>query len=156
MDGFSEKQRMKALVLYHSQQYGNTEKMAEAVAEGLKEAGLQVVMFNTNEDRLDITTLPHYSVAAVGTPDYFNYVAGGIKTFMDDWYIHRHEQGMTGKPLALFYSHGGGGRVREPFVNLLKRVGTVVDDPVASSGTPSETVLKKCWELGKKLAEAAK
>ena len=156
MDGFSEKHRMKALVLYHSQQYGNTGKMAEAVAEGLKEAGLQVVMFNTNEDRLDITTFPHYRVAAVGTPDYFSYVAGGIKTFMDDWYIHRNEEGMTGKPLALFYSHGGGGRVREPFVNLLKRVGTVISDPVESSGAPSDAVLKKCRELGRKLAEAAK
>ncbi len=147
---------MKALVLYHSQQYGNTARMAEAVAEGLMEAGLQVVTFNTNEDRLDITTFPHYSVAAVGTPDYFSYVAGGIKTFMDDWYIHRHEEGMTGKPLALFYSHGGGGRVREPFVKLLKRIGPVVDEPVASSGAPSEAVLERCRELGRKLAEAAK
>ena len=63
---------------------------------------------------------------------------------------------MTGKPLALFYSHGGGGRVREPFVNLLKRVGTIVGDPVASSGAPSEAVLKQCRELGRRLAEAAK
>lgn len=146
---------MKALVLYHSQQYGNTGKMAEAVADGLKEAGLQVVTFNTNEDRFEITTLPHYTVAAVGTPDYFSYVAGGIKTFMDDWYIHRREEGMTGKPIALFYSHGGGGRVREPFVNLLRRLGPVVGDPVESYGVPSESVLRKCRELGKKLAEAA-
>jgi flavorubredoxin len=75
---------------------------------------------------------------------------------MDDWYIHRHEEGMTGKPLALFYSHGGGGRAREPFVNLLKRVGTVIGDPVESSGAPSEAVLNKCRDLGRKLAEAAK
>jgi len=95
--------------LYHSQQHGNTGRMAEAVAEGLREAGMQVVMFNTNEDRMDITTFPHYGVAAVGTPDYFSYVAGGIKTFMDDWYIHRHEEGMTGKPLALNSARSWGG-----------------------------------------------
>ncbi|MBN2334443.1 FprA family A-type flavoprotein [Candidatus Bathyarchaeota archaeon] len=147
---------MKALVLYHSQQYGNTGKMAEAVAEGLKEAGCKVVMFNTDEDRFDVTTFPHFDCSAFGTPDYFSYVAGGVKTFMDDWYIHRHDEGMTGKPMALFYSHGGGGRVREPFVKLLERVGNLVGEPVSSSGAPSEAVFKKCRELGKRLAEAAK
>jgi flavorubredoxin len=30
----------KALVLYHSQQYGNTGKMAEAMAEGLRVGGI--------------------------------------------------------------------------------------------------------------------
>jgi len=33
---------MKALVLYHSEEFGNTAKMAEAVAEGLREGGLEV------------------------------------------------------------------------------------------------------------------
>jgi hypothetical protein len=46
--------------------------------------------------------------------------------------------------------------VREPFVNLLKRVGPVIGDPVASGGAPIEAVLKRCRELGRKLAEAAK
>jgi hypothetical protein len=35
-------------------------------------------------------------------------------------------------------------------------VGTVIGDPVESSGAPSEAVLKKCRDLGRKLAEAVK
>jgi len=32
----------KALVLYHSQEFGNTAAMAEAVAEGIQDAGCEV------------------------------------------------------------------------------------------------------------------
>jgi hypothetical protein len=43
--------------------------MAEAVAEGLKEAGCEVDLFNTNEGRFDITQFPQYDCAAFGSPD---------------------------------------------------------------------------------------
>jgi len=79
---------VKALVLYHSQEFGNTQEMAEAVAQGLREAGCETKMFNTNEGRFDMTEFPQYDCVAFGSPDYFSYVAGGLKTFMDDHYIH--------------------------------------------------------------------
>ena len=74
----------KALVIYHSQEFGNTAAMAQAVAEGLKAAGCEVDMFNTNDGRFDITRFPQYDCAAIGSPDYYSYIAGGLKTFMDD------------------------------------------------------------------------
>ena len=72
---------VKALVLYHSQEFGNTDLMAEAVAEGLRSAGCEVDTFNTDEGRYDVTQFPQYDCVAFGTPDYFSYVAGGLKTF---------------------------------------------------------------------------
>jgi len=148
----------KALVIYHSQEHGNTEAMAQAVAEGLKEAGLQVVTLNTNHDRLDLTTYPNYACVAIGTPDYFSYLAGGLKMFLDDHYIEeqRGTQGLFNKPIALFYSHGGGGKVKQPLVSLFKRLGTIIGEPVESYGKPSEKVLEKCRKLGRDLAAAAK
>ena len=148
----------KALVIYHSQEHGNTEAMAQAVAEGLKEAGLQVVTLNTNHDRLDLTTYPNYTCVAIGTPDYFSYLAGGLKMFLDDHYIEeqRGTQGLFNKPIALFYSHGGGGKVKQPLVSLFKRLGTIIGEPVESYGKPSEKVLEKCRKLGRDLAAAAK
>jgi multimeric flavodoxin WrbA len=95
----------KALVIYHSQEHGNTRKMAEAVAEGLKEAGCQTVLFNTNEDRFDVPSLSHFDCIAAGSPDYFSYVAGGLKTFVDDFYIHdviKKTGSIKGKPVVLF------------------------------------------------------
>lgn len=149
----------KALVLYHSQEFGNTKKMAEAVAEGLKEAGCQYVLFNTNEDRFDVPSLAHFDCVAIGSPDYFSYVAGGLKTFMDDHYVHdvrKKTQGIKGKPYALFYSHGGGGRVKDVMVKLFSRIGTQVGEPLGSHGAPSEDIIKRCRELGKQLASAVK
>ncbi|HHL41423.1 MAG TPA: hypothetical protein ENJ36_02045, partial [Candidatus Bathyarchaeota archaeon] len=87
---------MKALVLFHSQQYGNTGKMAEAVAEGLREAGCTVSVHNANEERYPITEYPEYDMISIGTPDYFSYMAGTLKTFLDDWYIQRNKPGYTG------------------------------------------------------------
>jgi len=149
----------KALVLYHSQEFGNTKIMAEAVAEGLKEAGCQYVLFNTNEDRFDIPSLAYFDCVAVGSPDYFSYVAGGLKTFMDDHYVHdvrKKTEGIKGKPYALFYSHGGGGRVKDVMVKLFSRIGTQVGEPVGSYGAPNEDAINRCRELGMKLASAAK
>lgn len=146
---------MKALVLYHSQEYGNTGKMAEAVAEGLRSAGCETTLFNTNEERYDVTEFPQYDCVAFGTPDYYSYIAGGLKTFMDDHYIQdvrKGLQGLKGKPYALFYTHGGGGRVREA-LSIFKRVGNLVGEPVEARGSPSQEVLKRCSSLGEKLAK---
>jgi multimeric flavodoxin WrbA len=98
----------KALVLFHSQAFGNTAPMAEAVAEGLREAGCEVDLFNTNDGRYDVTHFPQYDCAAFGSPDYYSYVAGNLKQFMDDHYIANVRKGMQelkDKPYVLFYSH---------------------------------------------------
>jgi len=146
---------MKALVLYHSQQYGNTEKMANAIAEGLRSEGLDVELHNANDERFPIEKYPAYHCVAFGTPDYFSYVAGTLKTFMDDWYINRNKPGYQNKPYAVFYSHGGGGRARES-LSLFSRVGTQIGKSVESRGTPSLKVLEECRNLGADLAKAVK
>ncbi len=146
---------MKALIIYHSQQHGNTGLMAEAVAEGF---GDGATLWNTNEKRFDVTKVPDYDCIAVGTPDYFSYMAGTLKTFMDDIYIAERNgvEGITGKPVGLFFSHGGGGRAKEPFEKLFSRLGEVVGETVESNGTPGPKTLDACKELGKTLATKVK
>ncbi|MBN1876778.1 MAG: FprA family A-type flavoprotein [Anaerolineae bacterium] len=144
------------LVLYHSQEHGNTGKMAQAVAEGARDAGADVVLFNTNEGRYDIEQYRAFNAVAFGTPDYFSYFAGTLKVFLDDWYIAKlsNAAGLTGKPYALFFSHGGGGAARSPFEKLFAQMGTQIGTIVTSAGTPSATVVAACRELGRKLAGA--
>ncbi len=147
----------KALVLYHSQEFGNTAAMAEAVAEGLRDTGCEVDLFNTNDGRYDVTQFPQYDRVAFGSPDYYSYIAGGLKTFMDDHYVADVRNGLgglRGKPYALFYSHGGGGRARDPLVRIFRRVGTQIGEPVESRGSPDAGVLEKCRALGRELAQA--
>jgi len=44
----------KALVLYHSQQHGNTGKMAEEIAAGLRSESCDVTLHNANDERYPI------------------------------------------------------------------------------------------------------
>ncbi len=146
------------LVLYHSQEHGNTEQMAREVAEGARAAGAEVTLVNTHAQRLSPDAYRRFDAAAFGTPDYFGYIAGGLKTFADDWYIAKGQDraGLEGKPYALFYSHGGGGNVRDPFEKLFKYIGgKKVGETVESKGKPSATVLRACRELGARLAQTA-
>ncbi|MFO7898930.1 MAG: flavodoxin domain-containing protein [Planctomycetota bacterium] len=145
------------LVLYHSQEHGNTAAMAEAVAEGARAAGAEVTVTNTNEARMAVDEYCGYDGVAFGTPDYFSYVAGGLKVFIDDWLIAKRgaaPDGLEDKPYALFYSHGGGGKVREPFETLFERVGAKVGETVESKGAPDEPTLARCRALGAELARA--
>jgi len=147
----------RALVLYHSQEFGNTAAMAKAVAEGLRELGCEVDLFNTDDGRFDVTQFPKYDCVAFGSPDYYSYIAGGLKTFMDDHYIYDVRKGLEGlkeKPYALFYSHGGGGRVIDAMLRIFRRVGILTGEPVGSRGKPDPEVLEECRTLGRELAEA--
>jgi len=144
------------LVLYHSQEYGNTAAMAAAVGEGARVAGADVTLVNTNERRLDPEQYRRFDAAAFGSPDYWGYIAGGLKVFIDDWYIARKSdrRGLENKPYGLFYSHGGGGGVRGPLEELFSRMGSQVGETIESYGRPSNAVLEACRELGRQLAHA--
>ncbi|NHJ85444.1 MAG: hypothetical protein FK734_08265 [Asgard group archaeon] len=150
----------KLLIIYHSQEFGNTKAMAEAVAEGVRIAGADVSLINTNEQRIDIDQYRLFDAVIFGTPDYYSYLAGGLKVFLDDLYIKRknNRQGLENKPYGLFYSHGGGGRVREPFEKLFQamRVGPKIGKTIESYGYPNNSVKDACKELGKELVEHLK
>ena len=156
----------KILVLYHSQQYGNTGAMAEAVAKGAREGGAEVTLANTNTERLDPEAYRAFDAAAFGSPDYYSTIAGGLKVFLDDWHIAKlangfarmelpYREGLTDKPYAVFDSHGGGGKVRGPLEEYFTRMGTKVGETVESRGHPDDATLADCTQLGRQLAEAA-
>ena len=76
---------------------------------------------------------------------------------MDDHYVADVRNGLGGlreKPYVLFFSHGGGGRAREPMLRIFRRVGTQVGEMVESQGTPDAVALDKCRALGRELAKA--
>ena len=147
----------KALVLYHSQEFGNTAEMAQAIADGLREAGCTVDLFNTNDGRFDVTRFPQYDCVAFGSPDYYSYIAGGLKMFVDDHYVfdvHKKLKGLRNKPFAVFYSHGGGGNVKNIMPRIFSRIGTLIGEPVGCMGRPDKKVLERCKALGRELARA--
>jgi multimeric flavodoxin WrbA len=143
----------KILVIYHSQQFGNTRVMAEALAEGAREGGAEVDLINTNERRVTLEEFLAADAVAVGTPDYFSYVAGTVKTLFDDLYLwDQAGKQVKGKRGALFFSHGGGGRVREPLEGFGHRFFKQVGETVEAKRPITDDSKKKCFLIGKELA----
>ena len=144
----------KVLIVYHSQG-GKTKQMAEAVAEGAKGvANTQVTLKTGLEAGLD--DLLACDGLALGSPDYFSYMAGGIKDFCDRTYYPSQGK-VTGKPAVAFGSAGG--PAEKVLGCLEKALGWFklekIADSAGASGSIAPEVLAECRELGKKLAEAA-
>ncbi len=144
----------KILIVYHSLG-GNTKQMAEAVAEGARGvAGTEVAVKTGLEATID--DLLTCDGVALGSPDYFSYMAGGLKDFLDRTYYPSQEK-VAGKPAAAFGSAGG------PPDNILKILDQAlgwfklkkVADSVGCSGKVSAGAVEACRTLGRKLAEAA-
>ncbi|NQU76580.1 MAG: FprA family A-type flavoprotein [Planctomycetes bacterium] len=148
----------KVLILYHSQEHGNTHAMADSVGQGAREGGAQVELVNTNEQRLDMESYRSADAVAFGSPDYYSYIAGGLKVFLDDWHIAKsaNADGLEDKPYGLFYSHGGGGKVRQPMEQLFARAGRKVGQTIGARGRAGESECAACRQLGRQLAEAVK
>jgi multimeric flavodoxin WrbA len=143
------------IVIYHSQQYGNTKILAEALADGAREAGAEVNLINTNERRITLEEFLAADAVAIGTPDYFSYVAGTIKTFFDDIYLwDQSGKPVKGKPAVLFFSCGGGGKVKQPFESLGQRFFQKVGEMVGSERPITDEAKKKCLALGKELVRS--
>jgi len=74
---------VKVLVTYHSLS-GNTERMAEAVAEGVKSvSGAEVLLKRVGKVTAD--DLFSSDAVVVGSPVYWSNMSGEVKTFFDNW-----------------------------------------------------------------------
>jgi len=74
---------VKVLVTYHSLS-GNTERMAEAVAEGAKSvSGTEVLLKRVGKVTAD--DLFSADAVVVGSPVYWSNMSGEVKTFIDNW-----------------------------------------------------------------------
>ena len=71
------------LVAYHSVT-GNTEKMAQGVAEGARAVSGTSVVLKRVGDVTD-NDLSSSDAVIVGSPVYFGNMSGEVKTFLDNW-----------------------------------------------------------------------
>jgi multimeric flavodoxin WrbA len=62
-------------------------------------------MFNINAGSFDINKSPTCRWVVIGSPDYYGYVAGCLKMFIDDYHIadeHINLKNLRNKPLVVF------------------------------------------------------
>ena len=141
----------KVLVVFHSQS-GNTKAAAEAVAQGAQEMGGTEVLVRealeaSAEDLLSCGAI------AVGTPDYFSYMAGGLKDFFDRTF-YPTQGSVTDKPCGIFVTHGGGGKAVESVKSVCSSFKfTIIGEPVLVRNAPHAAARAALMKLGKALAE---
>jgi len=72
----------KAIVVYESK-YGNTKRVAEAIAEGMREApGVEAVLNEVKEVELD--KLVEFDAILVGSPNHMGSATKGIRKFIEE------------------------------------------------------------------------
>lgn len=144
----------KLLVVYVSRT-GNTEKLAQAIAEGAKKVEDITVEIKRAKD-IKPNEVVSFDGYAFGSHSAFEYMAGELKTLFEELYNVRDK--ISGKPILLFTT-GHGGQVAA--LESMDRVVGVfnprwVKPGVAVEGMPRDADKAKAMEMGKKLAESIK
>ena len=141
----------KILIVYYSQT-GNTEKMANAVAEGARGIeGVDVILKKAVDATLeDLLTADGF---ALGTPENFGYMSGMVKDFFDRTFYGAQEKAFR-KPFVVFISAGndGTGALRAIERIALGYKFKTVYQPVIAKGTITEEIINQCVELGATIA----
>ena len=139
----------KVAVVYWSGT-GNTEAMANKVAEGAKTAGAEVEVISA--DDFDGTDISSFDGVAFGCPAMGAEVLeeGEMEPFVCDV-----EGFAAGKTIALFGSYGwGDGQWMRDWVERMEAAGAriVGGEGLMSHETPDDSVLAECENLGKQLS----
>lgn len=137
------------LVVYWSGT-GNTQMMAEAVAEGAKGAGAQVDLSEVGT--IDAQKASGYTHIAFGCPSMGDEVLeeSEMEPFFTDI-----ESNLSGKNVALFGSYDwGDGQWMRDWAKRSKQAGAAVcgEEGLIVHLTPDEDGLEQCRKLGAKLA----
>ena len=130
-------------------QGGNTQAMAEAIGEGIREAGKEAeVVFVTGANLDELKAAPKF---ALGCP------AMGAEVLEEsemEPFVCDVEGFASGKKIALFGSYGWGGSYMQDWEARVKDAGaTLVADGVLALGAPDDEAMAKLAEAGKLLAE---
>ena len=152
----------KGIVIYYSRS-GNTEEMAQIIAEGMNENGLATECKAVGDVKIE--DLGGYDAIVVGSPTYYGHMAGEVKGFFDEM-VSRHGQ-LDGKVGGAFTSSANiGGGNETTIMGIIEAMlisGLVVQgDPKGdhygpvSIGKPDDRVRGQCRRRGQRIAELTK
>ncbi len=156
---------MYVLVLYYSK-VGNTRKLAEHVAEGVKSvSGVDVLLRSTQE----VTEEEFVGAAGViaGSPVYFGVMAADLKRVFEEFVgIRKKMEGKIGAAFttSAFWAGGNETTIMSILQCLLIYGMIVVGDPMSATGhygaasvtAPDEKAAEIARKLGTRVAELCK
>lgn len=128
---------------------GNTQAMAEAVAEGIKAAGQEAELLEVGD--ADAKTVAEEAAFALGCP------AMGAEVLEEEEmepFVSEVEKFAEGKTIALFGSYGwGDGEWMRDWEERMANVGAVIwhGEGLICCEEPDEDMLMECEKLGEEL-----
>ena len=142
---------MNKLAIVYWSGTGNTETMANCIADGARESGAEVAMLSPGE--FSATRFSEFGVVAFGCP------AMGAEQLEESEFEPMYQDlrgSLSGKPVGLFGSYGwGDGEWIRTWAEDAEAAGArLVVEPVMASGSPDGDAETACAALGTALANA--
>lgn len=143
----------KLVVVYLSTQ-GNTKKMADAIAEGAEDRGLDAHSVSFYE--ADMGELKDASAIALGSSTFWYKMHAPMEHFIERMGKELGDK-LKGKVGAAFGSYGWSGEAPADIAKMMRNLGMEVVDPVLRvQFAPTEKDLEECKRLGKDIANSVK
>ncbi len=152
----------KILIIYYSET-GNTKKMAEFIADGIKEENVDVITKEVSDVKVE--ELLEYDGIIIGSPTYYGLPAYKVKKLLDDSVaLHGKLEGKVGGAFSSSANIAGGNEttimaiIQAMLIHGMIIKGTSKGDhygPV-SIGKPDSRVERQCKNYGKMVAKVLK
>ena len=129
---------------------GNTQAMAEAVAEGIRDGGADAVLMEVGN--ADAAALAEEKAFALGCP---SMGAEQLEEAEMEPFVEALEPLVSGKTILLFGSYGwGDGEWMRDWADRMKNAGAVLirEEGIITNEAPDDEALEECRAAGKELA----
>lgn len=150
---FSAGETEKGLVICYGSMYGNTQRVAEAVAEGAAQAGLRnIVVHNlsVSQPSFVLADIFRYGALAIGGPTY----NGGLFPVVEDLLKRLAGRSVSKHKLGFFGGFTWSGQAVKTIAAYNEKMKMeIVGDPVEWKQGPKAETLLRARELGRLLAE---
>ena len=144
----------RGVTLVYGSMYGNTEKMMNAVAQGISRSGLPVEIFDAARVHPSyiLPSLWTYRGVMVGAPTYEGTLFPPVAQAIDMAALKR----IVNKKAAVFGSYGWSKGGMAAFRKLVEPLKWDVTDMLEFRGSPTALQLKQGEEMGERFAAAVK
>ena len=129
---------------------GNTQAMAEAVAEGIRDGGADAVLMEVGN--ADAAALAEEKAFALGCP---SMGAEQLEESEMEPFVEALEPLVSGKTILLFGSYGwGDGEWMRDWADRMKKAGAglIREEGIITNEAPDDEALEECRAAGKELA----
>jgi anaerobic nitric oxide reductase flavorubredoxin len=150
----AEEEAEPGVTLIYGSMYGNTEKMMNAVAQGIAKTGIPLKIFDVCRTHVSyiLSSLWMKSGIMIGTPTY----EAGLFPTMGDVLTMAARKSIKNKKFAMFGSYGWSGGALKEIEETVKPINWQLTDSFEFIGMPTDEELKKGEEFGRKFGELLK